>query len=136
MNTWNEALHHFTRITDRLGKTIDSGILETVVTFNLLGITTLQSCEGHIDWGVPYPWICIEADMQQKSLLYRYLAAFYAHRTVSFECMLACSAAKFRLCSQGAALSELWTAQEQREKLMIYQAEMRDFTCFLQAQML
>jgi hypothetical protein len=130
---WNEALHHFAYVTDRLGKTIDTGILETVVVFNLLGITTLQSCEGHTYRGVPYPWICIEADMQQKSLLYRYLAEFYAHHTVSFDCMLSCSAAKFRLCSQGAALAELWTEQEQREKLEMYQEEMRDFTSFLKA---
>jgi len=134
MQTWNEALHHFSHVTDRLGKTIDPGILETVVVFNLLGMTTLQSCEGHSSWGTPYPWICIEADLHQKHRLYQYLAAFYAHRrTVSFDCMLSCNAAKFRLCSQGATLSELWTEEEQCEKLAIYQAEMRDFTCFLKA---
>jgi hypothetical protein len=131
---WNEAFHYFRRITDKLGKTIDPGILETVVVFNLLGMTTLQSCEGHIGWGVPYPWICIEADLQQKSLLYRYLAEFYAHHTVHFECMLSCGAAKFRLCSQGAALSDLWTEGEQREKLASYQAEMAAFTRFLKQQ--
>src|SRR5690242_7631903 len=131
MQTWNEALQHFIRVTDKLGKKIDPGILETVVAFNLLGIVTLQSCEGHIGWGVPYPWISIEADMRQKSLLYRYLTAFYKQRAVDFECVLSCCAAKFRLCSQGAALSEIRTEEEQREKLVLYQAEMAAFTCFL-----
>jgi hypothetical protein len=134
MATWDETRERFSRITDNLGKRIDAGILETVVVFNMLGITTLQSCEGHMGWGVPYPWISIESDMQQKYRLYQYLAEFYAHRTVDFECILACSAAKFRLCSQGATLSEVRTEEEQREKLVVYQAEMAAFTEFLKAQ--
>jgi hypothetical protein len=134
MKTWKETLHHFSRVTDRLGKKIDAGILETVVVFNMLGITTFASCEGHTDWGLPYPWIDVEANLHVKSLLYRYLTEFYAHRSIHFECMLACSAAKFRLCSHGAVLSELLTEQEKREKLALYQAEMAAFTTFLKEQ--
>jgi hypothetical protein len=136
MATWNETRERFTRVTDKLGKKIDPGILETVVAFNMLGITTLQSCEGHIGWGSPYPWICIEADMQQKYRMYQYLAEFYAHRPANFECMLSCSAAKFRLCSQGSALSEVRAEEEQREKLALYQAEMAAFTSFLKEKIL
>lgn len=33
--------------TDKLGTPIDPGIFETVVALNLLGLHTLQSCEGH-----------------------------------------------------------------------------------------
>ena len=38
---------------------IDAGILETVIVLNILGITTSQSCEGHLDHGRPYPWIMV-----------------------------------------------------------------------------
>lgn len=44
-------------MTDSIGRPIDSGILETVIALNILGITTNQSCEGHLDHGRPYPWI-------------------------------------------------------------------------------
>lgn len=132
--TWNEALTYFSRVTDKLGKEIDPGILETVAALNVLGIATVQSCEGHVGWGVPYPWIRFQADMQQKHQLYQYLMEFYDHRSVDFECMLACSVTGYRLTSQGAAISELLTEQEQREKLAAYQAEMTAFTHFLKAQ--
>ncbi|MDQ2902785.1 MAG: hypothetical protein M3Y81_04435 [Chloroflexota bacterium] len=50
------------RITDRLGCSIDEGILEIVVALNLLGFPTCQSCEGHLDDGLPYPWVDLETD--------------------------------------------------------------------------
>ena len=49
---------------DRLGKGIDEGIKETVVTFNLLGLNTTASCEGHPGRekrAVPSPWVDVEA---------------------------------------------------------------------------
>lgn len=47
----------FRTVTDRLGKTIDPLILDTVITLNALGIHTTSSCEGHLDWGIAGPWI-------------------------------------------------------------------------------
>lgn len=48
-------------LKDRLGRPIDPGISEALVHFTrfaqALGFTTIQSCEGHIDWGEPFPWI-------------------------------------------------------------------------------
>jgi hypothetical protein len=42
-------------------KPIDAGILQTVINFaminSLLPITTYTSCEGHSDWGNPFPVI-------------------------------------------------------------------------------
>lgn len=46
---------------DALGYPIDPGIKDAVVSFNLLGLPTHQSCEGHIEEGIPAPWIQIEA---------------------------------------------------------------------------
>jgi hypothetical protein len=54
---WQEKKALFAKITDRTGMPIDSGILETIIALNTLGITTSQSCEGHLDHGRPYPWI-------------------------------------------------------------------------------
>ena len=45
---------------DRLGFPIDEPIKNTVVFLNALKITTNQSCGGHIDRGLPHPYIDIE----------------------------------------------------------------------------
>jgi hypothetical protein len=60
--TWEGAEALARRITDRIGCPIDNGILETVVVLNLLGLRTCASCEGHLDYGTPYPWIDFETD--------------------------------------------------------------------------
>lgn len=44
-------------ITDKLGMHIDSGIIDAVTVFKMLGFTTTQSCEGHLDHGYISPWI-------------------------------------------------------------------------------
>lgn len=48
------------KLTDKLGQGMDAGIAETVVFLNLLGITTSQSCEGHLEHGTGAPWVDIE----------------------------------------------------------------------------
>jgi hypothetical protein len=57
MQRWDELVEKFSRITDKTGRPIDEGIFETVVALNALDITTSMSCEGHLDHGLPYPWI-------------------------------------------------------------------------------
>jgi hypothetical protein len=59
---WDEAVSKVEKITDKLGKKIDSGIKETVVVFLVNDFNTDGSCEGHLDHGRPYPWI----DISQK----------------------------------------------------------------------
>jgi len=49
-------------ITDELGKTIDKGIRELVVLLNYNNIGTTQSCWGHKNWGLPYPWVDIHKE--------------------------------------------------------------------------
>ena len=46
---WEKTKNEVMRITDKLGKGLDEGIIETVVAFQVLGINTFQSCEGHVD---------------------------------------------------------------------------------------
>ena len=57
---WQEMYTRVARMKDKLGKEVDPGIAETVVVLNLLGITTTQSCEGHLDHGTGAPWVDIE----------------------------------------------------------------------------
>jgi PAS domain-containing protein len=60
---WNALVEQFSRITDGLGKPIDSEIFETVVALNALGIPTVMSCGGHIDdgRGLLLPWVDVES---------------------------------------------------------------------------
>ncbi len=47
---------------DALGMGIDPQIKKTVIVLNLLGFKTTQSCEGHIDRALPYPWVRITTE--------------------------------------------------------------------------
>jgi hypothetical protein len=58
---WQKMHGELIQITDGLGKPPDSGIMETIVGLNVLGITTRQSCEGHTNWGTGAPWVDVEA---------------------------------------------------------------------------
>lgn len=60
--SWEEAEAFARRLVDGMECPLDEGILPTVVAFNLLGLHTCQSCEGHLDYGAPYPWIDFETD--------------------------------------------------------------------------
>jgi len=51
---------------DALGKQIDKGIFEVVVFAEANGLPTSGSCEGHIGWGLPTPWLDIKADGQPE----------------------------------------------------------------------
>src|SRR6266571_1101863 len=59
---WQDLTDKVSRITDKLGKPVDPGILETVAALNALGIPTTASCEGHVDWGTEAPWIDIASN--------------------------------------------------------------------------
>src|SRR5690242_12743494 len=56
---WEDLYQQFSHITDNLGMPIDAGILEPVVALNAVDVHTTASCEGHLDWGTPYPYIHI-----------------------------------------------------------------------------
>lgn len=52
-----EITELFHKVTDKLGKKIDSKILSSVIAFNFWNIETLQSCEGHENRACNFPWI-------------------------------------------------------------------------------
>lgn len=62
LDSWQDAESWARQMTDAMGCPIDEGILETVVVFRLLDIPTCQSCEGHLNEGLPYPWVDFETD--------------------------------------------------------------------------
>ncbi|GHO50876.1 hypothetical protein [Ktedonospora formicarum] len=129
MSKWSEMITRFEHVTDKLGKGIDDGILTTVVALNVLGIHTTGSCEGHIEWGLPYPWIDIQPELEGKHQLYEYLKHFYQSNTIDFDRSLTFHG--YRLRSQGSAFSSLFTESEKQRKLEAYQAEMNAFAAYL-----
>jgi hypothetical protein len=66
LGAWEETLARFSRIVDGVGCPIDPGILETVVVFNLLSISTTMSCEGHPDRPETHPWVEIGVIDQEE----------------------------------------------------------------------
>lgn len=59
---WDEKALEVSSWGDALGLGIDAKIKDTVIVLNLLGFTTQQSCEGHLDHGRPYPWVSFVID--------------------------------------------------------------------------
>ena len=59
---YNRVLKEVNKIVDGLGKPIDPHIKKAVFTFRYLGLSTTSSCEGHLDWGLPYPWVEFNID--------------------------------------------------------------------------
>lgn len=68
-DTWlrspEEVTQEVNELTDRLGKPIDGNIKDLVIGLRMFGIETIQSCEGHLGHGLPYPWIDIPVDQVQ-----------------------------------------------------------------------
>ncbi len=62
---------------DGMGKGLDEGIKNTVIALNLLGFKTSQSCEGHIDWGLPYPWVDFQITSDQAKVFDKKLLNIY-----------------------------------------------------------
>ena len=57
-------------VTDALGKGLDPKIARTVALFNKKGFTTTGSCEGHLRWASPAPYVDVryenESDYRTK----------------------------------------------------------------------
>ncbi|HEY4033549.1 MAG TPA: hypothetical protein VGL94_06245 [Ktedonobacteraceae bacterium] len=146
---WDEIAERASRITDKLGMPIDQGILETVIVLNLLGITTKQSCEGHMDHGIPAPWIffttpgideipdyqgVMQKHVKDQQKVLALLDTFYADRHVSQSVRLFVyprNPGISNLESQGARCQYIASPEARALKLREYQEEMLAFTAFL-----
>ena len=56
---WTKKIEDLKNVGDKLGMGIDKKIIEVVAVLNLMDIKTTQSCEGHLDRALPYPWVQI-----------------------------------------------------------------------------
>jgi hypothetical protein len=146
-------------IGDRLGKGIDDGVKETCVFLMAHEFSLSASCEGHNDWGLPYPWVevsidppkdwnknqeknteWIESSMAQRSKLLDLLQEFYAERQVNLKTMLHFDNigifGALRLQPMAGELSESMKKEEKAERLKEFQNEMSEFTAFLKKKFL
>jgi hypothetical protein len=57
---WDAAAAFVEGIRDALGKPVDAGIKSLVTALNASGFPTTASCEGHLDWGIPAPWVDVQ----------------------------------------------------------------------------
>ena len=65
---WQEMEIFVDKLIDGCGKPVDAKIKEMVIILNLFDIETSQSCEGHLRWGHPFPWVDIRARSQIQKL--------------------------------------------------------------------
>jgi len=61
MRTWERVKNEIEATADMLGYGVDEGIKKTVVAFNVSGLQTSSSCEGHIGRGLLLPWVEVSA---------------------------------------------------------------------------
>jgi hypothetical protein len=54
-----------------LGKPVDVGITSLVVALNASGFPTTASCEGHLNWGIPAPWVDVRPKPIRESAALR-----------------------------------------------------------------
>lgn len=54
---WKKARAIVSQLTDAIDCPMDPQIIDTVVVLGLLGFPTHGSCQGHLDGGLPCPWV-------------------------------------------------------------------------------
>ena len=96
------------KITDALGIPVDEGIKEAVVIFNAVGLYTSGSCEGHLNHGLPAPWIDVKAPNEPKG---RYVGENEIYRKVARKYNL-----KVEEVRRGYNIEAWWEAIKEAEK--------------------
>jgi hypothetical protein len=80
------------KVTDANGCEIDSEIKELVVLLNCMGIKTVSSCQGHLEYGYRYHWIDFEFNVKSNkkmNSLLRY--CFKDARPYEIDCLYDCN---------------------------------------------
>jgi hypothetical protein len=78
-----QAKEQVNQLVDGLNKPIDEGIKRVVAALRLVGFHTTASCEGHMNWGLPYPWVQVNND---REFTLRDTAEQQAMRALVDEC--------------------------------------------------
>jgi|SRR3989344_2224190 len=140
---WQCKLGEFGEVGDALGEGIDERIKETVAAFNLVGLNTYASCEGHLEWGIGAPWVDVQAEGEpderfigEKKIIEK-IAKKYGityedvERANNKEAWV--EAIKIFSENEETPESKAWSKKNERlrERLPRYQAEMSAFGEFL-----
>jgi hypothetical protein len=156
---WEKTIQKVDKIVDALGKGVDEGIKETICALWVHGFKTRSSCEGHLDWGLPYPWIEIYTfppsgfdettnekrelmekewrfkNLKQQKRMLDFLEEFYRERKSPLEAHLIFkyigAYGCFRIQSFGGEIMDIYLFEEKKKKLELYREEMKAFTEFL-----
>lgn len=62
---WEQKVRYVGTLTDEKGKKMDKGVVETVVAFNLNGLSTSSSCEGHENKYI-FPYVSLALPRQPQ----------------------------------------------------------------------
>ncbi len=63
---WDKKKKDLEKAKDYFGEKIDENIKSAVTAFNLNDLPTSQSCEGHLEKGLPFPWLDVRAPHKPK----------------------------------------------------------------------
>lgn len=130
---WQKALDRVRGINRSFR--LDPRIEGVVVALNNAGVRTTQSCEGHLERALPYPWVrIIEQDCEA---LQSQLRAFYQHRNVPYDQILMIEHLlddEYMLRSHGGISQESRALDHRAGRLKVYQAEMQAFADFLKGE--
>jgi len=102
---WDKNLQTLDETSDALGWKIESGIKETVNAFNLMGLPTTGSCEGHIDRALSFPWIDISAPSEPGER--------YVGQNEAFEKVAKKHALTLEDVKRGVPMDKYWEAIEE-----------------------
>ena len=136
---------------DRLGLRIDNRIFDSVVALRVHGFDTKASCEGHMRWGEPAPWMDIgvvasqtipkdtkpllqsnlHAQKRMIELLDRFHRLHFASDSVRIIVVPVGIFGGFRITNQAANIQRLFPVKSRRGKLLQFQNEFRAFAKFL-----
>ena len=80
LQTISEEVHS---LIDEQKRPIDEHIKAIVIALRYYGFHTSASCQGHMDHGLPYPWVEISANRSGMKHLRKLLKVFYEqHQSV------------------------------------------------------
>jgi hypothetical protein len=138
-------------LADKLGLGIDEGIFDPVVALRAHGFNTTASCEGHLRWGKPAPWVDIgvfsSVDLpkntdvlRKKNLIAQQrmidlLDSFYRLRPADASVRIVIIPVGifggFCLTNQAAGVQAILPVASKRKKLIAFQKEFQSFALFL-----
>ena len=77
-------------LIDKLCTPVDKNIKYIVASLRCRGFNTIGSCQGHLDYGLPYPWIDIDhhhfnLNFKNKNNLLVYLNKFKIDKNIFIE---------------------------------------------------